>query len=65
MRPLFFPAALILVASSNGYATEALSFTGGGYTIQIVIGYTDNPVVAQVHSTPPGATDWVSLPAPS
>jgi hypothetical protein len=51
MRPLFFSAALILVASSNVYATEALSFTGGGYTIQIVIGYMDNP----------GATDWVSL----
>ena len=62
MRPLLFSAALILVASSNVYATEALSFNGGGYTIQIVIGYADNPVVAQVHFTPPGATDWVSLP---
>lgn len=57
-----FSAALILVASSNVYATEALSFNGGGYTIQIVIGYEDNPVVAQVLFTPPGVKDWVSLP---
>jgi hypothetical protein len=62
MRPFLLSAALILVASSNVHATEALLFSGGGYTIEILIGYEDDPVVAQVLFTPPGATDWVSLP---
>ncbi len=52
---------MLLVAHSNVYATEALSISGDGYTIQILIGYDDNPVVAQVLFTPPGATDWISL----
>jgi hypothetical protein len=62
MRPFLLPAALILVASLNVHATEALLFNGGGYTIEILIGYEDHPVVAQVLITPPGGTDWVSLP---
>jgi hypothetical protein len=62
MKPFLFSAVLILVACSNVYATEALLFNGGGYTIEILIGYEDEPVVAQVHFTPPGAKDWVSLP---
>ena len=62
MRPFLLPVALILVASSNVHATEALLFNGGGYTIEILIGYEDDPVVAQVLFTPPGGTDWVSLP---
>lgn len=62
MRPFLFSAVLILVASSNLNATETLLFDGGGYNIRILIGYEDNPVVAQVHFTPPGATDWVILP---
>ena len=62
MRRFLFSVALILVASSNVHATEALLFNGGGYSIQILIGYEDDPVIAQVLFTPPGATDWVSLP---
>jgi hypothetical protein len=62
MRRFLFSAALILVASSNVHATEALFFSGGGYTIEILIGYLDDPVIAQVHFTPPGGKDWVSLP---
>jgi len=62
MKPLLFSAALLLVAICNVYATEALLFHGGGYNIEIVIGYEDSPVVAQVHFTPPGATDWANLP---
>ncbi len=61
-RPSLLSAALTLVASSNVHATEALVFNGGGYTIEILIGYEDHPVVAQVLFTPPRATDWVSLP---
>jgi hypothetical protein len=36
MRPLPFSAALILAASSNVQATEALLFDGGGYNIEVL-----------------------------
>jgi hypothetical protein len=62
MRPFLFSTALILVAFSNVQATEALVFDGDGYTIEIVVGYLDDPVIAQVHFTPPGAKDRVNLP---
>jgi hypothetical protein len=62
VRPLLFSAALILVATSNVHATEALFFNGGGYTIEFLIGYLDDPIVAQVRFTPPGAKDSVLLP---
>ena len=35
MKIFLFSAALVLVASSNGHATEALLFDGGGYTIEV------------------------------
>ena len=62
MKMFLFAAALVLVASSNARATEALIFDGGGYTIEILIGQLDDPVIAQVRFTPPGAKDSVSLP---
>jgi hypothetical protein len=62
MRRFLSSAAFILIASSNVHATEALFFNGGDYTIEILIGMAPDPVVAQVHFTPPGATEWVSLP---
>jgi hypothetical protein len=46
MRQILLAAALTFVASSNLHATEALLFDGGGYNIQILIGYEDHPVVA-------------------
>src|ERR1043166_5966310 len=57
-----FSAALILIASSNADATESLFLNGGGYNIHILVGDEDDPVVAQVLFTPPGAKDWVVLP---
>jgi hypothetical protein len=63
MRQLLLPAAMILVSSSTARATEALFFNGGGYNIEILIGYDDHPVIAQILFTPPGATSWVSIPA--
>ena len=62
MRPILFSAALILVACSNVHATEALFFNGGGYTIEVLIGYLDDPVVAQVRFTAPEASDSVTIP---
>jgi hypothetical protein len=62
MKMFLFSAALVLVTSSNVHATEALLFNGGGYAIELLIGFLDDPVVAQVRFTSPGAKDWVSLP---
>jgi hypothetical protein len=62
MRWFLFSAALIVIASSSVHATEALIFNGGGYNIQIMVGYEDDPVVAQVLFTPPEAKDWIVLP---
>ena len=62
MRPILLSAVLIFLAASNLHATEALIFDGGGYNIQILIGMTDQPVVGQLHFTPPGAKDWVVVP---
>ena len=57
-----FSVALVLVASSDVHATEALFFDGGGYTIEILIGMAPDPVIASVRFTPPGAKDRVGLP---
>jgi hypothetical protein len=62
MKMFLFSAALVLVASSNVHATEALLFDGGGYTIEVLIGYLDDPVVAQVRFTSPEAKDSVIIP---
>jgi hypothetical protein len=62
MKMFLFSTALVLFASSNVYATEALFFNGGGYTIEVIIGFLDDPVIAQVRVTPPEAKDSVSLP---
>ena len=62
MRMFLFSAALVLVASSNVGATEALFFNGGGYTIEVLIGFLDDPVVAQVRFTPPESKDSVIIP---
>jgi len=43
MKLFLFSAALALFASSNVHATEALFFNGGGYTIEVLIGFLDGP----------------------
>ena len=58
----FFSVALILIASSNLHATEALFFNGGGYTIEVLIGFLDDPVIAQVRFTAPEDKDSVVIP---
>lgn len=62
MRPILFSAALILIASSNVHATEALFFNGGGYTVEVLVGYLDDPIIAQVRFTSPEAKDSVTIP---
>src|SRR5678816_973847 len=62
MKMFLFSVALVLVASSNAHATEALIFDGGGYTIEILIGQLDDPVIAQVRFMYPEAKDPVIIP---
>ena len=62
VKMFLFSAALLLVASSNVHATEALFFNGGGYTIELLVGFLDDPVIAQVRFTPPKAKDSVTIP---
>jgi hypothetical protein len=62
MKMFLFSAALVLVASSNVHATEALFFDGGGYTIEVLIGYLDDPVIAQVRFTSPETKDSIIIP---
>ena|SRR5215211_932863 len=61
MRPFLFSAALILSASSNVHATEALLFGGGGYSIDILIGMAPDPGIASVRFTSPGAKEGVII----
>ena len=61
MRPFLLSAALLLIISSNARATEGLLFSGGGYTLNILIGMAPDPIIAQVQFTPPGAKHWVTL----
>jgi hypothetical protein len=62
VKMFLFSAALVLVASSNVHATAALLFDGGGYTIEVLIGYLDDPVIAQVRFASPEAKDSVIIP---
>jgi hypothetical protein len=57
MKMFLFSVALVFVASSSADATEALFFNGGGYTIEVLIGFLDDPVIAQVRFTPPEGKD--------
>src|SRR3954464_12453337 len=63
MKSLLLAATLFFVVSAKLQATEALIFDGGGYNLYILIGDGDRgPTVAQVRLTPPGATQWISVP---
>jgi len=57
-----FSVALIFIASSNVRATEALFFNGGGYTVELLIGSLDDPVIAQVRFSAPDDKDPVVIP---
>jgi hypothetical protein len=62
MRPILLAAALTLVASANLQATEGLNFFGGGYRVEVLVGFADKATVGSVRLTRPGAKEWVGLP---
>lgn len=51
----------IMVLCSAAHATSSLSFQGGGYWLDLEIGYTDHPVVASIKFHKPGDTQGVVL----
>jgi hypothetical protein len=62
MRPILLAAAVIFLASANLRATEGLNFFGGGYRVEVVVGFADEATVGSVRLTRPGAKEWVTLP---
>jgi hypothetical protein len=62
MRSILLAAALTLVASANLQATEGLNFFGGGYRVEVLVGFADEANVGSVRLTRPGAKQWVALP---
>ncbi len=51
----------LLLVPVFAYATSSLSFEGGGYWLDMEIGYTDRPVVASVNFHAPGDSQGVVL----
>ena len=59
---LLLSAVLIFIAASHLRATEAVTFDGGGYHVDILVGQAEKPSIAQVRFSPPGDTEWVAVP---
>lgn len=62
MRSPWLPALLLLASGDPLGATGSVVFTGGGYGIEVVVGFDQRPGVAYLRFTPPGSTRGVHLP---
>ena len=62
MKLLLFAATLLFVGSAKLQATEALMFSGGDYTLYILVGDGERATVADVRVTVPGAKNYVHVP---
>ena len=60
-RPLL-AALLLLVPGPSLGATGSVVFSGGGYCIEVVIGFDQRPEVANLLFAAPGGTQWIHLP---
>jgi len=61
-RAVVLSAVLILVTASHLQATESVTFSGGGYHLDILMGMADELSVARVLFSPPGDGSLVELP---
>jgi hypothetical protein len=61
-RAVLLSAVLILVTASHLEATESVTFSGGGYHLDILMGMADELSVARVLFSPPGDGSLVELP---
>lgn len=59
--PARLAALLILFLSAVVHATSSLFFEGGGYALDLEIGYTDRPVIGRVKFRAPGDRQGVVL----
>ena len=62
VRAVLFSVVLIFVTAPPLQATESVTFSGGGYSVDILVGQADKPSIAQVRFSPPGDTPWVVVP---
>ena len=59
LRAVLASAVLILVAASHLQATESVTFSGGGYSVDILVGREDKPSIARVLFSSPRDTSLV------
>lgn len=62
MRSPWLPALLLLASGNPLGATGSVVFTGGGYCIEVVVGFDQRPGVAYLLFAPPGSARGIHLP---
>ena len=62
VRAVLLSAVLIFVTASHLQATESVTFSGGGYSVDILVGTGDERSVARVLFSPPGDTSFIEVP---
>ena len=62
VKAILLSAVLIFVAASHLQATEYVTFEGGGYGVDILVGQADKPSVALVRFSSPADSEWVLVP---
>lgn len=62
LRAVLLSAVLILFTASHLQATEYVTFEGGGYSVDILVGQDEKPSVALVRFSAPGDSEWVLVP---
>ena len=62
IKAVLLSAVLVFVTASHLQATESVTFEGGGYYIDILMGMADELSVARVLFSPPGDGALAELP---
>ena len=62
VKAVLLSAVLIFVTASHLQATESVTFSGGGYSIDILVGREDKPSVARVLFSSPQDTSLEAVP---
>lgn len=62
MKAVLLSVVLIFVTASQLQATEYVTFEGGGYSVDILVGQADKPSVALVRFSAPGDSEWMLVP---
>jgi hypothetical protein len=62
VKAVLLSVLLIFVTASHLQATESVTFSGGGYSVDILVGRDDKPSVARVLFSSPGDTSLEVVP---